>query len=95
MCNVDRRGFPRGKPKGPSRSQGFRTGDMVRAVVTKGRHMGTYIGRVAIKSDGYFKLTIRSGVVEGIHVRYCRALHRGDGYGYALGRLAALPPPQI
>ena len=92
MCNVDRRGFPRGKPKGPSRSHGFRTGDMVRAVLTKGKHMGTYIGRVAIKSDGYFKLTIRSGVVEGIHVRYCRALHRGDGYGYALGRLAALPP---
>jgi hypothetical protein len=31
-------------------------------------------------------------VVEGVHARYCRALHRGDGYGYAFGSLAALPP---
>ncbi len=92
MCNVDKRGFPRGKPKGPSRSHGLRTGDMVRAVVTKGVHRGTYIGRVAIKSDGYFKITTRAGEVEGIHARYCRALHRGDGYGYAHGSLAALPP---
>ena len=92
MCHVDKRGFPRGKPKGPSRSHSFRTGDMVRAVVTKGMHMGTYVGRVAIKSDGYFKLTTRARAVEGIHARYCTPLHRGDGYGYAFGRLAALPP---
>jgi 5-methylcytosine-specific restriction endonuclease McrA len=92
MCHVDKRGFPRGKPKGPSRSHGMRTGGMVRAVVTKGVHMGTYVGRVAIKSDGYFKLTTRARVVEGIHARYCTPLHRGDGYGYAFGRLAALPP---
>jgi len=92
MCHVDKRGFPRGKPKGPSRSHGFRTGDMVRAVVTKGVHMGTYVGRVAIKSDGYFKLTTRARVVEGIHARYCTPLHRSDGYGYAIGSLAALPP---
>ena len=92
MCHVDKRGFPRGKPKGPSRSHGFRTGDIVRAVVTKGVHRGTYVGRVAIKSDGYFKLATGTGEVEGIHARYCRALHRGDGYGYAHGTLAALPP---
>ena len=92
MCTVEKHGFPRGKPKGPSRSHGFRTGDMVRAVVTKGVQRGTYLGRVAIKSDGYFKLTTSSGVVEGVHARYCRALHRGDGYGYAFGSLATLPP---
>lgn len=92
MCNMEKHGFPRGKPKGPSRSHGFRTGDMVRAVVTKGVHRGTYVGRVAIKSDGYFKITTRTGVVEGIHARYCQALHRRDGYGYGYGNLAALPP---
>jgi 5-methylcytosine-specific restriction endonuclease McrA len=92
MCNVDKRGFPRGKPKGPSRSYGLRTGDVVRAVVTKGKPVGTYVGRVAIKSDGYFKLTTRAGVVEGIHARYCTPLHHGDGYGYAFGSPVALPP---
>jgi hypothetical protein len=65
---------------------------MVRAAVRKGVHMGTYVGRVSIKSDGYFKITTGTGVVEGIHARYCRPLYRGDGYGYALGSLAALPP---
>ena len=92
MCNMEKHGFPRGKPKGPSRSHGLRTGDMVRAVVTKGVHIGTYVGRVAIKSDGYFKITTRTGVVEGIHARYCQALHRDDGYGYAYGNRASLPP---
>jgi 5-methylcytosine-specific restriction endonuclease McrA len=92
LVNVDTHGFPRGKPKGPSRSHGFRTGDMVQAVVTVGVHVGTYVGRVAIKSSGYFKITTRTRVVEGIHARYCRPLHRGDGYGYAQGRLLALPP---
>ena len=94
MCQVEKHGFPRGKPKGPSRSHGFRTGDMLRAVVTKGVHKGTYVGRVVIKSVGYFKLTTSSGMVDGVHARYCRALHHSDGYGYAFGSLAT-PPPQV
>lgn len=28
LCHVEKHGFSRGKPKGPSRSHGFRTGDM-------------------------------------------------------------------
>jgi hypothetical protein len=60
---------------------GFRTGDLVRACVTKGKKMGTYRGRVAIKTDGYFKLTGQPfGMVEGIHARYCTPIHRKDGY---------------
>ena len=91
MVNVDDHGFPRGKAKGPSCVYGFKTGDFARAVVTKGKQMGMYIGRVAIKSDGYFKLTGRPfGMVEGIHARYCAPLHRKDGYAYAQGK-AALP----
>ena len=92
MVNVDKHGFPRGRAKGPSCICGFRTGDLVRAVVTKGKKNGTYVGRVAIKSDGYFKLTGRPfGMVEGIHARYCTPIHRNDGYAYTIGE-AALPP---
>lgn len=92
MVNVDKHGFPRGRAKGPSCILGFRTGDLARAVVTKGKKIGTYVGRVAIKSDGYFKLTGRPfGMVEGIHARYCTPIHRNDGYTYAIGE-AALPP---
>ena len=33
MVNVDERGFPRGRAKGASRVHGFRTGDLVKAIV--------------------------------------------------------------
>jgi 5-methylcytosine-specific restriction endonuclease McrA len=92
MCNIDEYGFPRGRAKGPGRIQGFTTGDLVRAVVTKGKKRGTYIGRVAIKSDGYFKITGQPfGMVEGVHVRYCTPIHRKDGYSYAKGMPASSP----
>ena len=92
MCRVDGRGFPRSRPKGPSKVAGFQTGDMVRAVVTKGTKVGTYVGRVAVKTDGYFTITGSFGVVRGIHARYCSPIHRNDGYGYTKGK-AALPLP--
>jgi len=92
MVNVDEFGFPRGRAKGPGCVQGFKTGDLVKATVTKGKKVGVYKGRVAIKSDGYFKITGRPfGMVEGIHARYCTPLHRKDGYSYSHGG-AALPP---
>jgi 5-methylcytosine-specific restriction endonuclease McrA len=92
MVNVDEFGFPRGRAKGPGCVQGFKTGDLVKATVTKGKKVGVYVGRVAIKSDGYFKITGRPfGMVEGIHARYCTPLHRKDGYSYSKGG-AALPP---
>lgn len=90
LCNVNELGFPRSRPKGTSKVFGFQTGDMIRAVVTKGKKRGTYVGRVAIKTDGYFKITGGFGMVEGIHARYCLPIHRNDGYVYAQGN-AALP----
>lgn len=92
MVNVDEFGFPRGHAKGSGCVQGFKTGDLVKAIVTKGKKVGVYMGRVAIKSDGYFKITGGSfGMVEGIHARYCTPLHRKDGYSYSKGG-TALPP---
>jgi 5-methylcytosine-specific restriction endonuclease McrA len=91
VCNVNELGFPRSAPKGPSRVYSFQTGDMVRARVTKGIKVGTYVGRVAVKTDGYFKITGRHGMVEGIHARYCMPIHRDDGYGYTQGKAALSP----
>lgn len=92
MVNVDKFGFPRGRAKGPGCIQGFHTGDLVKALVTKGKKAGVYTGRVAIKSDGYFKITGHPfGMVEGIHARYCIPIHRKDGYSYSQGGVA-LPP---
>ncbi len=51
-CRMDRYGFPRTAAKAEKRVFGFQTGDLVRAVVTKGKKEGTYIGRVAVRSLG-------------------------------------------
>ncbi|MBA3822292.1 MAG: HNH endonuclease [Ktedonobacterales bacterium] len=92
MRKVNKHGFPIGSPKGTSTVLGWHTGDMVRAVVTKGKPAGTYVGRVAVKKDGYFKITGGFGVIEGVHARYCTPIHRNDGYGYTFRKEAALPP---
>ncbi|MEN8218901.1 MAG: hypothetical protein ABFS56_21520 [Pseudomonadota bacterium] len=45
-------GFPRTSPKKQKRVKGFQTGDIVKAVVTKGKKVGTYIGRVIVRATG-------------------------------------------
>jgi hypothetical protein len=62
---------------------GFQTGDLVRAVLTKGVHAGTWRGRVAVRATGSFNIQTSDGVRQGISWRYCAILQRGDGYGYA------------
>jgi hypothetical protein len=63
--------------------KGFQTGDMVRATVTKGSKVGTYVGRVAVRASGSFNIQMRKIVVQGISHRYCTLVQRADGYGYA------------
>jgi hypothetical protein len=63
--------------------QGFRTGDMVRAVVRSGKKQGTYVGRVAVRATGSFNITTMIGTVQAISYRFCVLLHRSDGYSYS------------
>jgi 5-methylcytosine-specific restriction endonuclease McrA len=86
MCLMSRYGFPRTKPKKEKRVKGFQTGDIVRACVTKGMKVGTYVGRVAVRATGSFNITTTQGkTVQGIGYRSCRVLHRCDGYSYGHG----------
>ena len=62
--------------------RGFQTGDMVKAVVTTGKKVGEYIGRVAIRASGRFNVQTGTRVVQGISWRHCYVLSRGDGYTY-------------
>jgi 5-methylcytosine-specific restriction endonuclease McrA len=92
MCRTNAAGFPDKAPKAPSVVGGLRTGDLVRAVVPMPSiKAGTYVGRLAVRATGSCNLTTAQGTVQGIHVRYCRAIQRGDGYQYTKGE-AALPP---
>ena len=92
MCLMDKRGFPRTRPKQLHCVKGYRTGDIVKAVVTEGKKVGTYVGRVAVRASGFFNITTGAGTIEGINHRYCHLIYRVDGYSYQFGRRAAFPP---
>ncbi len=91
MCLMDRYGFPRTGPKRTKQVQGFQTGDLVRAVVTEGKHRGTYVGRIAVRATGSFNITTAQGTKQGINARFCHAVHRCDGYTYTYEGRAAIP----
>jgi 5-methylcytosine-specific restriction endonuclease McrA len=80
MCRVDKYGFPRTSAKGPRTVKGFRTGDLVRATVISGQKIGCYEGQVAVRSSGSFNVKTAAGTIQGISHRYCRVLHKADGY---------------
>jgi 5-methylcytosine-specific restriction endonuclease McrA len=83
MCRVNKYGFPRTSAKQFKRVHGFQTGDMVKAVVTSGKQVGTYIGRVAVRASGSFNIKTARGTVQGIGHKYCQPQHRSDGYAYS------------
>jgi 5-methylcytosine-specific restriction endonuclease McrA len=82
MCRMDKYGFVRTSPKESKFVKGFQTGDLVKAIVTSGKKVGTYTGRVAVRATGSFNITTAKGTVQGISYKYCKAVHRMDGYSY-------------
>ncbi len=91
MCRMNATGFPDKAPKQTSVVGGFRTGDIVRAVVPEAsKKSGVHVGRLAIRATGSCNIQTASGTIQGIHYKYCHPLQRGDGYAYQKG--AALPP---
>lgn len=80
---LDAYGFPRGYLTRQKRIKGFQTGDRVKADVTKGKKIGRYIGRIAVRASGSFNIQTDQGVIQSISYRYCQVLQRADGYGYS------------
>ncbi|MEA5505051.1 RNA-guided endonuclease IscB [Halotia wernerae UHCC 0503] len=83
-CRTDKYGFPSRHVPRHKFVQGFQTGDIVKAIVTKGKKIGTYIGRIAVRSTGSFNISTKDGLVQGISYKYCTTIHKKDGYGYAI-----------
>src|SRR5690554_2972869 len=81
---LNRFGFPRGYLTRQKQIHGFQTGDMVKAIVAKGKKIGTYVGRVAVRASGSFNIQTAQGLIQSISYRYCTLIQRGDGYGYSL-----------
>lgn len=87
MVNSDKYGFPRGKPKLRHKSVfGFQSGDIVKANIPKGKYTGAHTGRIAVRYTGTFKLTTK-GQSFSVNHKYCRHIHKSDGFSYSFGEL--------
>jgi hypothetical protein len=84
----DKYGFTRSWLPRTKTHHGLRTGDFVRAVVSRGKHKGVHVGRVSVRSSG----SVRVGKVDGISYKNCTVLQRADGYGYERKEEAPLLP---
>jgi hypothetical protein len=84
-CNVNACGMVCSKPKGLKKVKGFQTGDIVRAVVPRGKNQGVYAGQVLVRASGSFDIRTKQARVQGISSRSCTLVHRCDGYRYGKG----------
>lgn len=80
--NVNASGFPRGYLTRQKQFFGFQTGDIVKAVVTRGKKIGTYFGRVLCRKTGNFDIKTKTERVQGINYKYFKLIQRSDGYSY-------------
>ncbi len=94
MCGVNEHGFPIRHRQRYKVHFGYQTGDLVRAVVPAGARAGTHVGRVLARASGSFDLSTKAGRQAGISYRYCRPIHRNDGYSYQQGERHVTPATQ-
>jgi len=86
-CGTDKYGFPIRHAPRAKRFMGYRTGDLVKALIPNGKHAGMHIGRVAIRFRPSFEL---NGF--DVHPKYLHLLQRADGYEYAKGESGVSSP---
>lgn len=87
FCRMDRYGFPRTSAKPRSKNFfGFKTGDMIKVTIPADAKSktpaGTYTGRVAVRSRGWFDVETKDAKITVSH-KYCKPIHLMDGYNYA------------
>ncbi|MEG4807201.1 RNA-guided endonuclease IscB [Microcoleus sp. F8-D3] len=82
MCGTNQYGFPVRHKSRVQLHKGFQTGDLVSATVTAGKKIGSYTGRVLCRASGSFDIVTKSARVAGISHKYCKAIHKKDGYSY-------------
>ncbi|MBD2202653.1 RRXRR domain-containing protein [Calothrix sp. FACHB-1219] len=83
MAGTDKFGFPIRHRSNKQIHFEFQTGDIIKAVVTSGKKVGEYVGRVLCRATGSFDIATKTGRISGINHKYCSAIHKKDGYSYA------------
>lgn len=76
-CRTDAFGFPQAHAPSRKTFLGFQTGDIVKAVIPKGKFAGGHMGRIAIRYRPSFRL---NGF--DVHPQYLKIVHQADGYQY-------------
>jgi len=65
----------------------MQTGDVVKAIVPKGKYQGTWVSRVVVKASGWFDVVIH-GKKASVHQKHCTRLFATDGYRYTMPAVA-------
>ncbi|WP_293177142.1 MULTISPECIES: hypothetical protein [unclassified Microcoleus] len=60
---------------------------MVQATLPAGKFAGTHRGRLIVRASGVFEMMCATGKVSPVRYKYCRAIHRNDGYMYAFSAI--------
>lgn len=82
MCRTDKYGFPNRYVPRIKSVKGFQTGDIVKAIITKGKYAGEYFGRIAVRVKGNFAIKVNTSKPFDVNHRYCQVVHKKDGYSY-------------
>jgi 5-methylcytosine-specific restriction endonuclease McrA len=83
MCHTDAYGFPKSHRARQKWYFGMQTGDLVKAIIPRGKYAGTWVSRVVVRARGRFDLIIH-GKRADVHQKYCTRLMAADGYTYNL-----------
>ncbi len=83
MCRTNAYGFPVAHRSRKKMHFGFQTGDLVKAVVLRGKYAGTWVGRILVRASGRLDIAAHGQrMAQGISYKYCRVLQRQDGWQY-------------
>lgn len=83
MCTPNKYGFPVKHRTRRKTFFGFQTGDMVRAILPSGKFAGTHVGRLTVRESGVFEMRTPKGKISPVRHKYCKSIHRNDGYMYS------------
>jgi 5-methylcytosine-specific restriction endonuclease McrA len=83
LCRTNKYGFPIRHCSRQKVQFGFKTGDMVVAVVASGKYKGVHQGRVTVRVSGKFVVKEGGVIMCETNHKHLRILHHSDGYAYS------------
>lgn len=82
--NLNKYGFPRSYLMRKKSVYGFQTGDIVKAVISKGKNKGDHMGRIVVRGRGVFSISGKDRTVVSVSYKNCGLVFRNNGYDYII-----------